>query len=73
MTAIFYGLALYGKLGLLPSLAILLAVWAVELLWSKPWFSHFPYGPAEWLWRRLTYGRRADLKKGRGAAGPFQE
>ena len=73
MTAIFYGLALYGKLGLLPSLAILLAVWAAELLWSKPWLSRSPYGPAEWLWRRLTYGRRADLQaKSREAAGPFQ-
>ena len=70
MTAIFYGLALYGKLGLLPSLAILLAVWAVELLWSKPWLSRFTYGPAEWLWRRLTYGRRI---KGRGSAGPLQQ
>jgi uncharacterized protein len=73
MTAVFYGLALYGKLGLLPSLAILAAVWGVELLWSKPWLSRFPYGPAEWLWRRLTYGRRADLEaKDRGAAGPLQ-
>ncbi len=64
MTAIFYGLALYGELELSPSLAILLAVWAAELLWSKPWLSRFTYGPAEWLWRRLTYGR--------GSAGPFQ-
>ena len=71
MTAIFYGLALYGRLELLPSLVILLAVWAVELLWSKPWLSRFSYGPAEWLWRRLSYGgRRTDLKdKGRGATG----
>lgn len=61
MTAIFYGLALYGKLELLPSLAILLAVWGAELLWSKPWLSRFSYGPAEWLWHRLTYGRRASL------------
>ena len=74
MTAIFYGLALYGKLGLLPSLAILAAVWVAELSWSKPWLFRFPYGPAEWLWRRLTYGRRTDLRtKGRGSAGPFQQ
>ena len=74
MTAIFYGLALYGELGLLPSLAILAAVWVAELSWSKLWLSRFPYGPAEWLWRRLTYGRRTDLRtKGRGSAGPFQQ
>lgn len=74
MTAIFYGLALYGKLELLPSLAILLAVWGIELLWSKPWLSRFSHGPAEWLWRRLTYGRRADLKtRSHGSADPFQK
>ena len=30
-------------------------VWAIQLIWSRYWLSHFSYGPLEWLWRKLTY------------------
>ena len=33
------------------------AVWAVEIMWSKPWLDRFMFGPVEWLWRSLTYGK----------------
>ncbi|MFS0489424.1 DUF418 domain-containing protein [Leadbetterella byssophila] len=29
-------------------------IFLVQILWSHLWFK---YGPMEWLWRRLTYGR----------------
>ena len=29
-------------------------VWALMLLWSKPWLERYRYGPAEWLWRSLA-------------------
>ncbi len=32
-----------------------LAVWVLQLAWSKPWLDRFNYGPFEWLWRVLTY------------------
>jgi len=31
--------------------------WVLMLAWSKPWLTQFRYGPLEWLWRCLTYGR----------------
>ena len=62
MTAIFYGLALYGSLGLAPSLLICAAVYVLQLTLSPIYLSRFSYGPAEWLWRRLTYGRGSRLK-----------
>ena len=31
------------------------AVWALELTLSPVWLTYFRYGPAEWLWRTLTY------------------
>ncbi len=31
------------------------SVWVVEILWSKPWLDRFAFGPAEWVWRSLTY------------------
>ena len=29
-------------------------MWALMLLWSKPWLDRFRYGPFEWLWRSLS-------------------
>jgi len=29
-------------------------VWAIMLLWSKPWLERFRYGPFEWAWRSLA-------------------
>jgi len=32
-----------------------LAVWALQLWWSKAWLDRFRQGPVEWLWRAATY------------------
>jgi len=57
MTAVFYGLGLYGRVGLLPALGIALVVYAGNVAFATAWLRRFPMGPAEWLWRRLTYPR----------------
>jgi uncharacterized protein len=51
-----YGLGLFGRVG--PALALPLAVvvYALQVPISKWWLDRHPYGPVEWLWRRLTYG-----------------
>jgi uncharacterized protein len=51
------GIGLYGELHRAGLLLIVLAAWAVMLIWSKPWLGRFRHGPLEWLWRCLTYGR----------------
>ena len=33
-----------------------LGVMAVEIPFSVWWLGRFPYGPVEWVWRRVTYG-----------------
>jgi len=33
-----------------------------QLLFSPLWLQRFQYGPAEWLWRWLTYGRAPPLR-----------
>jgi uncharacterized protein len=73
-TLIFYGygLGLYGKLRPIAFLCVAFAVWVLEVLWSRLWFRHFTYGPAEWLWRVLTYGRRLPIRR-REAAGVAAE
>lgn len=55
-TAVYYGLGLYGRGTLLAALALTAAVWAFNVALSTWWLSRFDQGPAEWLWRRLTYG-----------------
>jgi uncharacterized protein len=64
MTALFYGwgLGLFGKLGRLELLGVLLAAWMVILAWSKPWLDRFRYGPLEWLWRSLTNMRLEKMR-----------
>jgi len=36
-------------------LAVVAGVWAFQLLVSPLWLGKFRFGPAEWLWRTLTY------------------
>ena len=59
VTGFFYGwgLGFYGELGRAELYIVVLGMWALILLWSKPWLSHFRYGPFEWLWRTLARGR----------------
>lgn len=62
---ILYGIGL-GYMGDIPIHIIWLMalVWLVfEITFSKFWLTKFRYGPAEWIWRQLTYGKRLPLKK----------
>jgi uncharacterized protein len=65
-TTIFYGygFGLYGQLSRFELTGIVLLVWALILLWSKPWLMRFRYGPAEWLWRSLARGRLQPMRGG---------
>jgi uncharacterized protein len=56
-----YGLGLFGRLDYAWQLAVVAAVWAFQLTFSTWWLQRFKFGPVEWLWRRLTYGRRPQL------------
>lgn len=69
MTTIFYGwgFGLFGSVSRAPVYLFVPPIWALMLLWSKPWLSHFRHGPAEWLWRSLTLGRLQPMKIVRAA------
>jgi uncharacterized protein len=60
-TTIFYsyGLRLYGKVGPLLDLFLAIAIYSLQVPFSKWWLASHRYGPMEWVWRRLTYGRLA--------------
>lgn len=58
-----WGLGLFGQLGRTPLYGVMLITWALMVLWSKPWLETFRYGPLEWLWRCLTYGKLFALRR----------
>lgn len=57
-TTIFYsyGLGLYGRVGPLADLGLALAIYALQIPFSRWWLSGHAYGPMEWVWRTMTYG-----------------
>ena len=65
MTFIFHGwgLGLYTQFGRFELLGFVLLGWALMLAWSKPWLARFRFGPLEWLWRSLTYGKIAPMRR----------
>ncbi|WP_169977304.1 DUF418 domain-containing protein [Tautonia rosea] len=50
-----YGFGLFGTLDRPTLWLIVLAIWAIQLWYSPLWLARFRFGPAEWLWRSLTY------------------
>ncbi len=44
-----------GSLGRSGIALFIVAVWTLQILWSKPWLDRYPYGPFEWIWRKFTY------------------
>ena len=60
---LFSGYAIgLGQIRPVVGLAAALACFAAEALLSTLWLARFRLGPAEWLWRSLTYGRRQPLR-----------
>ena len=58
-TTIFYGhgFGLFGSVARWQMLLVVFGVWALELWWSPLVLRRYRYGPLEWGWRTLTYGR----------------
>jgi len=64
MTTIFYGygLGLYGEIPRAAQMLFVAAMFSVQLMLSPIWLRAFRFGPAEWLWRSLTYGRLQPMR-----------
>lgn len=57
------GFSLFGKLQRYEMIYIVIAIWIIQMFWSKPWLRRFRFGPFEWLWRTLTYGKRQPMRR----------
>ena len=58
-----WGFGLAGRLDYAGQLVFVAAVWLVQLIVSPLWLARFRFGPAEWLWRSLTYGERQPMRR----------
>jgi uncharacterized protein len=62
---IFWGVGL-GYMGMLGPVAwtvFALLVYGAQIVFSTLWLQRFEYGPLEWIWRSLTYGKPQPLLK----------
>ncbi|MCX7555129.1 DUF418 domain-containing protein [Marinicella sp. S1101] len=62
---IFYGLGFGLGIKYAPFIliAITLTIIALQTVFSKWWLNRFKFGPAEWVWRCLTYGKRLPISR----------
>ena len=52
------GLGLVGVFERWELYFVVFAIWAFQLWFSPWWLARHRFGPVEWLWRTLTYGKR---------------
>jgi uncharacterized protein len=62
---IFYGVGMEygGTLGYSAVLLIAMALFGWQIIFSTFWLRYFRFGPVEWIWRQLTYGKPIKLWK----------
>lgn len=57
-----YGLGLFGKVGAFGGFMLALPVVAFQGVASNWWLERFRFGPVEWCWRTLTYGKLQPMR-----------
>lgn len=64
-TTIFYnyGFGLYNQVGPAKGLTMSLLIYTLLVVFSIFWLRAFRFGPMEWVWRMLTYGKRPEMKR----------
>ena len=64
-TLIFYGhgLGQFGTWDRTEQMLLVLVMTICQLIWSPLWLATFRFGPAEWLWRTLTYWRLQPMRR----------
>lgn len=74
-TLIFYGygLGLYGRFGPAITLILTFIIYRAQISLSGWWLFRYRFGPAEWLWRTMTYLKLQSLKPERARADQFEK
>lgn len=63
-----YGFGMFGRLERYQLYYVVAGLWVFQMIASPIWLRHFHFGPAEWVWRSLTYWKKQPMRK-RGEVG----
>ena len=58
-----WGFGLAGRFDYVEQLAVVAAIWAFQLALTPLWLARYRFGPAEWVWRSLTYWERQPMRR----------
>ena len=58
-----YGFGLYDQVLPTLMLVLVLIIFAAQIVFSRFWLTRYRFGPMEWLWRSLTYGKWQELQR----------
>ncbi|HET8549862.1 MAG TPA: DUF418 domain-containing protein, partial [Bryobacteraceae bacterium] len=60
---LFWLTGLYGRVGPAIGLIPTFLLYAGQVKFSVWWLERYRFGPAEWLWRSLTYGQKQPMRR----------
>ncbi len=58
-----WGLGLYGKISASEGLLLVLLIFPIQMLASQWWITKYKFGPVEWLWRSMSYGKLPPMRQ----------
>jgi uncharacterized protein len=64
-----YTTGLYGRIGPALGLVPTVVLYAAQVAISNWWLGRYRFGPMEWLWRGMTYGKFPAMKREDVVAG----
>jgi len=64
-----YTTGLYGRIGPAIGLIPTVILYSAQVVISNWWLQRFRFGPMEWLWRGMTYGKFPSMSKDEPALG----
>jgi uncharacterized protein len=53
----------YGRVGPAMGLVVTVIVYGAQVVFSNWWLARYRFGPMEWLWRGMTYGKFPSMKR----------
>jgi uncharacterized protein len=58
-----YTTGLYGRVGPAEGLIPTVVLYGAQVVFSNWWLARYRFGPMEWLWRGMTYGKFPALRR----------
>ena len=68
-----YTTGLFGRVGPAWDLVPTVVLYSAQVVFSNWWLAHHRFGPVEWLWRGMTYGKFPSMRREEPVAAPMLE